>query len=973
MDALMRMVRHPLRAVLLLLLVLSGGALAYRGLSIDVFPDPSPVQVQVLTEAEGMAPEEVENRVTAPVERALQGLPQVSRLTSLSAFGLSTVSVTFADGVDLYWARQWVSQQLAALADRLPEGVEAPGLGPVSTGLGMVYIYALEGPGGAMALRTLQDWVVKYQLQVVPGVAGVLSHGGEIRQYQVRVDSRALQRLGLGLTDLVAGLRAQSRNVAAGYLIRNGEESLVRGLGLVRDLEDLRRMPLKTAGGSFVPLEQVARVEIGPALRRGAALLDDQGETVAGLVMKLVDVNTARLIEDLDRQMSSLAAGLPAGVRLVPVYNQSRIIKAAFATVSEALWVGVFLVVLVLLLFISDLGAALVSALSIPFSVGVAFLVLRLAGMSADLMSFGGLAIGIGLLVDAAVVVVENIIRFREMGQDTLEGVRAALAEVLHPLAFALGLMALSFLPILTLEGMEGVLFAPFAWSLLAAIGGAGVYALAVAPALAHRVRLGHLPGGDRVFGVFQRVYMALYDALWPRPRLTLALFTGFLLLCGGGFLHLGSEFIPRINEQTLQVQVVLPTNTDVDSAVAAAGEVHRILGDLPEIEHRFTRLGRGDGGTHAHPVNMLNTILTLKPGSLRGRGRQEALEEEIRHRLAHRFPGAPINLTQPIRHNLDHMITGVQADVALKIYGRDFGELQALGRQAASLLEKIPGARDVQAHRISGASEVQLRVRRDQAARYGLTVQELLETVEAAVGGRTVSRVYEDDRWTDVFLRLEESERQTMTDLGALLIPVPGGERVPLNLLADLELGEGLAEIGRENGQRFQTVQTNVGGRDVGGFVREARALLEQKLHLPVGYRLDWGGQYTLKNRAERRLWLVVLGTLLLLGGMLKSAVGSWGEVWVVLLSLPFALSGGVLALALGGGRLSVPASIGFIALLGIALENNLLLSAFARDRIREGMGRDQAWREAVRLRLRPVLMTKFTTIIGLLPLVFA
>ncbi len=1049
------MLEKKIFSFLIIFGITMGGIIAYNNLKIDVFPDPSPVLVQVFTHCEGMAPEEVEKFVSYPIETSLYGLPHVKKINSLSTFGLSTVNVYFDDDVDIYFGRQLVAQQLPTVQEKLPDFVESPELGPISTGLGMVYVYVLKGPAAQAAhdpqfgdnnnvekqethsqnpkrsptqwgplpaggqedipiieLRTLQDWVIKFQLQTVPGIAAVKSQGGDVKQFQVIVDPDKLLKYKLHLHAVIDSIKQSSKNITAGYITRNKEEYIVRGIGLFEDIEALKKVAVKESGATPIFLEHIAEIKIGSAVKRGEAILNSEGTVVSGIVMKLIGVNTAELIEKIDKRIEEINSGLPQGIRIVPVYNQALIIKAAFKTVSEALIIGIILVSIILFIFLNDLSSALVSTLAIPFAVFAAFIAMKAAGMTADLMSFGGLAIGIGLLVDATIVVVENIARSRELSgkkQSDKETIFLAIKQVLRPLVYAMAMIILSFLPILTLQGVEGKLFKPFGFTLLVAIISAIVYALFFAPVLMNtfgaRKRTAsapyegpgkHTPGRVEpkasffsklsrskketaspgfIFEFLKKAYLKLFDFFYKREKATILVFLLIFALSVVVFVNTGSEFIPTLNEQTIQLQILLPQNTALDETVGMLHRVHQIIGEFPEVENAYGRIGRGEAGTHSHSVNMGNSVLTLKPRKFWQVANEAELVEKMEAKIKNKIPGVTLNFTQPIKHNLDHLVTGVRADLAIKVFGDDYPKLIQLAGEVEHILGTIDGVEDIYVSKVSGLNEIAVTLDREKLARYGLNPAAVLEEVEAAVGGKTVSKIYRGDVVYDVFLRYSPQHRANIGDLRGYYICSERGQMVPLSTVAKIEERSGFSEIVRENGKRYITVQCNVRGRDIGSIVSESKAKIygSSAIDLPFGYYLSWGGQFELKQRAEKRLYLVLFITFFLILVLLFDFLKSWKDIFVILVNLPVSLSGGIISLWLAGAYLSVPSTIGFIALLGIALENTLILITFFKRSTAEAKNFDSAIRESVALRLRPVLMTKFTTIIGLFPLLFS
>ncbi len=972
MNANMKTSSFPGFRVVALALALAAllGYWSLTDLAIDVFPDPSPVLVSVTAEVPGMGPEEIERFVTYPLERSLAGLPHLRKTTSVSTFGLATVNAYFADNVDIYFARQLVSQQLGGIQESLPAGVEGPRLSPVSSALGMVYIYALEGEMSAMDLRSIQDWLVKFQLQATPGVAAVFSHGGDIRQIQVIIAPQDLRKFGVTLESVIAAIRGGSHAVTAGIMKRGEEEVLIRGLALAKSGAELGEVLVKRADGVPVLLKDVAEIVDGPALNRGDALLDGRSGAVSGLVMKLIGANTAQLIEHLDARIEQVNRNLPRGLRIVPVYNQALIIRSAFRTVMEALLLGIFLVALLLFLFINDLSSALVAALAIPFAVVTALVAMKLSGTTADLMSLGGLAIGIGIFVDAAIVVVDNIARKRRDGRLTPEGVSEAMAEIRRPLLYAMGIIILSLAPIMALTGMEGKMFRPFGLTLLSALAGAIVFALWLAPGLMSRLPALSFDLGGRFFNALQRPYMKLYDFCFSHQRSTLLFFVGSSILAAFLFFSAGSEFIPRLNEQTLQLELLLPPSTAIETTLETMAAAHRRLNALPEVARVYTRVGRGEAGDHAHAVNEGFMMVMVRERKEWQAANWQALIDKVRREAARGAPQALINVTQPIQHNLDYLLTGSRADVAVRIYGDDLAGLLPVARRIESLLAGIEGVVDLAVSRTSGQQAILARIDRRALAQNGLSVARVLEDLEIGLGGKAVSRIYQGDQVLDVFVRFAPDARDHGEDVHNLLLQGPDGQIVPLSAVAHISEDQGYAAIHRENGKRFVAVQFNTSGRDVGRIVEEGQRRIADALDLPLGTIVEWGGQYELKRQAERRLWTVLALALAVIVWLLYRFVAGWRLLLLIVLNLLAALTGGIVALRLAGVYLSIPSSIGFAALVGITLENSLLLVDFACERRRGQRRLDAALREAVQVRLRPILMTKFTTIIGLLPL---
>ncbi len=744
----------------------------------------------------------------------------------------------------------------------------------------------------------------------------------------------------------------------------------------MEDMESLKKVLIKESGATPIYLENIAEIKIGKAIKRGDAMLNRQGTTVSGIVMKLIGVNTAELIDRISKRIDEINAGLPEGVRMVPVYNQALIINAAFKTISDALIIGIILVAIILFIFINDLSSSIVSTLSIPFAVFVTFIVMRLTHMTADLMSFGGLAIGIGLLVDATVVVVENISRHREEqkeGKNDKAIILASVSQVLRPLTYAMFMIILSFVPILTLRGVEGKLFRPFGFTLLIAIISAIIYAVFFSPVLMNVFGTRKVNASSFIFESLKKAYLRIFDFFYQKENLTIVVFTVVFFLSLVVFLTSGSEFIPALNEQTIQLEIGLPQSTSLDETVKMMNTVHREIGDFPEVENMYGRIGRGEGGTHPHPVNIGHTIFTLKDRKYWTVDTYEELIAKIRDRIKSKIPGLSLNFTQPIKHNLDHLLTGVRADMAIKIYGDDYNKLLTWARQIKGIIGTIEGVKDTQLTRVSGQNEIAVKLNRRNMARYGLNAEDVLEELEASIGGKEVSKIYQGDVVYDVFVRYSAQYRKNLKDLSNVLVHTENGQMIPLSSVASVKEATGFSNINRENGKRYITVQCNARGRDIGSIVNESREKIYRQMALPFGYYLTWGGQFELKQRAEKRLYFVLFITFFLIVVLLFDYLKRWKDIIVILINLPVSLSGGILSLWLAGAYLSVPSTIGFLALLGIALENTLILISFFKRMTKETEDFDGAVRESVGLRLRPILMTKFTTIIGLFPLLFS
>jgi len=987
--------RSRLLVLTLLLGVIGAGYWSYRALPVNAFPDVSPNLVQVFTVTEGLAPEEVEKYVTYPVESAMTGLPGVTEVRSVSNFGLSVVSVYFKDGMDIYFTRQLVGERLQQARDAIPEGFGDPQMGPISTAMGLILYYNLEDTTSRYSLtdlRTMQDWIVKQQLQTIPGVTEVLGIGGFEKQFQVNIDPQALLRYDLALHDVIERIRANNLNVGAQFLERGGEQFIVRSSGLAESADDLAAIIVRTEDGSPVYLRNVADVQIGGAIRRGLQTVSGQREVVSGMVIQLYGANASTVIDRVEAKLEEIQDALPEGVVIDPYYEQSELVRASVSTVQTALVQGVALVAIVLLVFMGGLRPAVVVALSIPFSVLFATLAMGRLDISANLMSLGGLAIAIGMMVDGAIVMVENIDRsLSEAPPDEARAhiVLRACREVARPIVFAIAIIIIVFLPLFTLEGVEGKTFRPLAYTVALAMLGSLLFALLVTPVVADLVmrRPSHKPGPLRrlipsrndsrenpVVRLLLRGYRPIVG-FFVRARWAAAALAAVMLLAGAVILpRLGSEFVPRLSEGDIMINATLAPSIALSESKQMTLRMERRVVSLPEVEKVVSRIGRGEVGAHSEPANVVHSFVVLAPKTEwpdPGKSQPE-IESDIRNVLAD-FPGMATNVTQPIQLTVDELIGGVKAELAVKLFGDDLDTLKTKANEIAAAVREIPGAADVQAAQIVGAPQIVVRPDRDALARYGVNIAEVQETIEAAIGGVRAGQVFEGVRRFEIYLRYQEPYRDAPEDIEQLLVATPSGQRIPLGDLATIETIVGPRQITRENAQRFITVQANVVGRDIGSFVSEARAAVAKQVDLPTGYLATWGGQFELAQKANARLAVVVPITLLLVLLLLYSNFGSLGNTLLIMLNIPLALVGGVIGLWIFGENLSVPASVGFIALFGIALENGMVLVTYLNQLRRDGVPTDEASVRGACLRLRPVLMTACTTALGLIPLLLA
>lgn len=969
--------RQRIFIVLTTLGIASLGFFSFQRLSIDVFPDPSPPLVQIYTEAEGMAPEEVERLISYPLESSMFGLPKVKNIRSFSSFALSLVNVYFEDKTDIYWARQLVSQRLLEVKEILPVQAHNPVLGPIATGLGLVYLYYLEGEGySPLELRTIQDWLVKYELKSVPEVTQVLSIGGDVKQYQILINPNHLLKYNLTVSEIMEKIKKNNQNVGASFITKGKEEYIVRSVGLIKTIKDLEQIVITNYQGTPIYLKDVGSVKILPAIKRGAALVNGEGEKVVGMVLKLFGSNTARVIKNIETRIVEINKSLPPGVTIVPFYNQASLVKKCFSTVSTNLFLGICLVITVLFLFMDNIWAALIAVFSLPFSILFTFIMMHRVNLTADLMSFGGLAIGIGLIADAAIIFVENAHRHIQITQEEkIKAITSTGEEVGRPLFFAIAIIILVFLPIFTLQGVEGIMFRPMGYTISFALAGSLIFSLISVPALSYYLLKRKKNKEEESFltSNIKKVYLPLFK-LCLKNRKKVFMTTAILFVAGLSLIpFLGREYIPYLEEGTLHLRVTLNPNISLQETISITTSVERVLKDVPEVTGVLSRIGRGEVGSHAHFVNNSEILIQIKPIRKwkKFKDKNELLEE-IEHRLE-RFPGLILNITQPIAHNLDELITGVKAQLAIKIYGEDFNILKEKSKEIKDLISSLKGAADVQMEQFTGQNHIQIVLNRESLARYGVNIADVQETIEAAVGGITVGSVYEQQKKFDIFLRFKPEYRKDIEQIENLLIRLPSGGQIPLKLIASVKEVVGPRLINREKNRRFITIQCNVRGRDIGRFVGEAQRKMEKYIILPPEYTVKWGGQFELQEQANRRLLLITPITLGLVTLLLFTIFYSLREVLIILINIPLALIGGILALKISGLYLSVPASIGFIATFGIALEDGLVLLSYFRRLLSQGLPMKEALLKGVSTKIRPVLMTTFTTIFGVLPLLLA
>ncbi len=964
------------------LAVMFAGIYNYKKLPVDAFPDVSPNLVQIFTETEGLAPEEIEKYVTFPIETAMTGLPGIEKIRSVSNFGLSVVNIYFKEGMDIYFCRQLVGERLQEAKESIPEGFGEPKMGPISTGMGLVLFYYLKDNTGKYSLtelRTIHDWIIKYQLQTVKGVTEVLGIGGFEKQFQVIIKPEALLTYDLTLNEVMEKIKENNLNVGGSFLEKNGEEAVIRSIGLVNGIQDIENIVLKTVDGKPVYIKNIADVKIGGAIRRGIQTRNGEQEVVAGMVIKLYGTNSSEVIKNVEKKIDEINKSLPEGLEIVPYYQQKDIVEASVNTVRNALLQGILLVIIILFLFMGEFRPSIVVAGSIPFSILFTFIGMKLLGMSANLMSLGGLAIAIGMLVDGTIVIVENIDRHLKQSdgeKHLIEIIKNASAEIYKPIIFAISIIIIVFLPLFTLKGVEGKTFRPLAYTVAMAMLGSLIYTLFLAPAISALILKQKSKSknfGEKILAKLSELYKPVVEKFVKNRKASLIL--GIVLLASGIiiFPKLGSEFTPKLKEGTIIVRLTMPPSISLKESKKYTMIVERRLLKIPEVKEVITRIGRGEVGAHSDPINSAEIYVILKPKTQwRKKGDQEFIEKVIRKELGE-VPGVLVNLTQPIEMTVDELLEGVRAELAIKLFGEDLQTLKQKADKIAETVRTIRGAADVQVDQISGTPQILILPDRKKIARYGVNISDIQTIIKAAVGGETVGTIFEGIRRFDIFVRFEKNSRDSVEKIKSLIVTSDRGLKIPLSELALVKEVIGPRQITRENGQRFITIQCNVVDRDIGSFVKEASEKISKSVTLPPGYFLTWGGQFKLQQEANKRLAVVIPITLLIVAMLLYSSFGSMKNAALILINIPLALVGGIWALYFSGHNLSVPASVGFIALFGIALENAMVLVSYLNQLTKHGMETDKASVQGAVMRLRPVLMTALTTTLGLIPLLLS
>ena len=967
--------RHRLLVLLGVVVFAAIGAVSLRFLDIDAFPDTTPVQVQINTVAPALGPEEVEQSITFPVEQAIGGLPGLEGMRSVSKFGFSQVVVTFEDGVDIYFARQLINERLGTL--QLAENIDRPKMGPVATGLGEVFHYIVTGAGNDVTdLRTIHDWVVKPKMRTVRGAAEINSWGGYEKQYQVRVDPDLLIKYELTFDDVVQALQANNRNVGAGTVREGSQAVLVHGLGRTVNVREIEGIVVTARDGVPIRISDVAEVMIGSEIRRGAVTADGKGEVVLGLGFMLMGENTHEVTWSLKRRLDEIKPTLPPNVEIQTVYDRTELVDHVIETVKKNLFEGGLLVIAVLFAFLGNLRAAIIVALAIPLSMLFAFSGMLRFGIAASLLSLG--AIDFGMIVDSSVVMVENCVRHIAHGDNQrrplIDVVRDAALEVRRPTMFGELIIMIVYLPILTLEGVEGKLFRPMALTVIFALIGSMILSLTLMPVLASLLLPKRIEEREPLLmRIAHRIHAPILRFSMEHKMLVVG-FAACMLYIAFGMIapNLGSEFVPRLSEGAITINVIRLTGTDLDESIKYNTQMEReILASFPdEVEHVWSRVGSAEIATDPMGTELTDIFITLKPRRQWKRARTQAELTSLIDQRLRDMPGQRLAFLQPIEMRINEMVSGVRADVAVQFYGDDLDVLAAKGAEIEGILRTVPGAADVSTEQLTGQPVLQIKLNQDQLARYGISAAAVTDVIES-IGSKPVGEIVEGQLRFPLVVRLPESKRNGVEAIGAILIPAASGERLPLSRLADIRVVKGPATITREWGQRRVSVSANVRGRDIGSFVADAQRRLKEQLTLPPGrYFYEFGGQFEHLQRARTRLMIVVPLAAILIFTLLYLTYHNFVDALRVFTGVPFGWVGGIFALWIRGMPFSISAAIGFIALSGVAVLDDMILVSYVRQLRQQGMALNEAVVQAAITRLRPVLMTTLVASLGFLPM---
>jgi len=1010
-------INNRLLVIIALIATMAASIMVIPKLNLDAFPDVTNVQVAVNTEAPGLAAEEVEQLITYPIEAVMYALPDVEQVRSISKTGLSGVTVVFKEGTDIYFARQLVFERLQAAKELIPQGVGTPAMGPNTSGLGQVFQYLLiadkDSGYDSMTLRSLNDWIVKLLVMPVDGVTDVLSFGGNVRQYQVNIEPSKLLSYELTQDDIVSALDNNNANVGGWYMNRGQEQLVIRGTGWFNSgeagLADIRQVPVKTVDGTVVTIDDVAKVSLGSEIRQGAVTMtrrdaqgniENLGEVVSGIVLKRMGANTKATIDGISARIPMINQALPEGVRFEPFYDQADLITKAVDTVVEALALAFIFIAIVLALFLMNLRATFLVLISIPISIAIALMVMSWIGLSANLMSLGGIAVAIGMLVDGSVVMVENMFKhlnrpdsthYKNAQQRNPETdtdphdvehdeagiplrLKEAGKEVARPVFFAASIILVVFTPLFSFEGVEAKLFQPMAISIILAVISAILVALFVVPALAtFMFKKGVKERESFVLKPLDKLYRKGLKAAMKHTKVVIV--ASLLLLAGAASLvpQIGTEFVPELEEGTINLRATLAPSASLETALSVAPILEEKLMGFPEVEYTLSRIGRAEIGGDPEPVNNIEIYIGLKPVSEWTSAKNRIELQGLMEEKLEQFPGLLLNFSQPIATRVDELLSGVKAQLAIKLFGPELDMLASKGQEIEAAIKQIEGARDVALEQIAGEAQLVIKPKRQQLSRFGLSVGDVMAVVKNGIGGVSAGQIINGNERYDIYVRFEEKYRDNQEAIADLRIQSPTGAWVRLGDIATVSFESGPPQVRRDDVQRRVVIQANVQGRDMGSVVADIRETIASKVDLPAGYSVVIGGQFENQQRAQQRLAVVVPLSLALIALLLYFAFGSVGQAMLILVNVPLAVIGGIFSLYISGQYLSVPSSVGFITLFGVAVLNGVVMVESINQLVKDGIDTSKAVFDGAVSRLRPVLMTAITSALGLIPMLMS
>ncbi|WP_394172843.1 efflux RND transporter permease subunit [Thalassotalea litorea] len=993
-------INNRLLVLIALFALIASAVITIPKLNLDAFPDVTNVQVAVNTEAPGLAAEEVEQLITYPIEAVMYALPDVEQVRSISKTGLSGVTVVFKEGTDIYFARQLVFERLQAAKELIPAGVGTPEMGPNTSGLGQVFQYLLISDEASkydsMALRSLNDWIIKLLIMPVDGVTDVLSFGGNVRQYQVNVDPSKLLSYELTQEDVVSALENNNANVGGWYMNRGQEQLVIRGTGWFENgeegIENIQQVPVKTLNGVVVTVSDIAKVELGAEIRQGAVTMtrktnngsvENLGEVVSGVVLKRMGSNTKATIDGINARTKLINQALPEGVRFEPFYDQADLIEKAVATVVEALTLAFIFITIVLALFLMNLRATFLVLISIPVSIGIALMVMAWLGISANLMSLGGIAVAIGMLVDGSVVMVENMFKHlnRQLEGDSADAsikakqkLKLAGKEVARPIFFAASIILVVFTPLFSFEGVEAKLFQPMAISIMLAVVSAIVVALFIVPALATIMfKQGVKERESLILKPIDILYRKLLRIALKQTKFVVFVSLALVASAAAILPQIGTEFVPELEEGTINLRVTLAPSSSLETALSVAPILEEKLMAFSEVTYALSRIGRAEIGGDPEPVNNIEIYIGLKPVSEWTSASNRYELQDKMERSLEEFPGLLLNFSQPIATRVDELLSGVKAQLAIKLFGSDLQVLANKGREIETAIKSIEGAKDVALEQIAGEAQLVIAPNRLELSRYGLSVGDVMEVIQDGIGGVEAGQIINGNERYDIYVRLDEEFRANSEAIADIRLQSPTGAWVRIGDVASVSFESGPPQVRRDDVQRRVVIQANVQGRDMGGVVEDIQSTIASKVELPAGYSVSIGGQFESQQRAQQRLSIVVPLSLALIALLLYFAFGSLGQTMLILLNVPLAVIGGVFSLYLSGQYLSVPSSVGFITLFGVAVLNGVVMVESINQRIKDGIATADAIFDGATSRLRPVLMTAITSALGLIPMLMS